>query len=81
MQRELRILHRDRGPMQMRDRVEDETPAPVHSPCCPRKLIGWICIHIVGRYFRPGSTREIEITSTLTQKLYALQSDDEHFIN
>lgn len=55
----------------MRDQVEDETPAPVHSPCCPRKLIDWICIHIVGRHFRPESTREIEITSTFTQELYA----------
>ncbi|KAM0731091.1 hypothetical protein ACS0PU_002151 [Formica fusca] len=53
--------------MQMRDQVEDETPAPVHSLYCLRKLIGWICIHFVGCYFRPESMGEIEITSTLTQ--------------
>jgi len=70
-------LHHDRGPMQMRDRVEDETPAPVHSPY-PKKLIGWFCIHIVKRYFRPGSTREILI---LTQELCTLQFDDKLFIN
>lgn len=61
----LRILHRD-GDVNARSGRQDETPAPLHSLYCLRKLIGWICIHFVERYFRPESIREIEIISIIS---------------